>query len=736
MIVPLRFSRSPSLFSVSIGAKAFYYFPTKEFSVPWLTPKKELPFMTPPTVNDHHEQNVHVGTPDVKGRKISPWAWVASVNFAQGLQYSIVTGLFLTIFISMGIPNGVSVFWASMLGWPWVLKPLWGPLVERYWTKRNWTVWMQFIIFISLLGCAASFLLPESGTAFIKSIFGSGYPPFFYISVVCLIIMAFASSTHDIACDGYYMLSLTEKQQSYFVGIRSTAFRIAMIVANGMLIGLAFVVVQSTGPTPTKFTVTSVLPNSAAARSETEPANEILPAVFRYEGEPTQELELRVSKTLMTQDGGTTGSVMINLTRPPKEGYSEAVYIQPEPSKNLLKRIFLSSDTKGFSTSKDKGRLEFTTENWREGQEVIINFPKKITSDVTLTYTASAGDLAMGWAVALGLCALIYLVFFLYHSFIMPYPVGDGGAPTTTHFIRPLAAVFLTVGLPVLLVGLYVWGINFFLHDKLKSFVFGKEISSVESKGFDFFFAATYYLVFIGIVWFMMNIETTRSFILGFFKSMSRFSEIGFYDVFESFFQKPGIAITLGFLLTFRLGEAQLSQLKTPFLLGERATGALGMGLDQFALTNTLYYLGFLTVGGILSGLTIAKFGLKRMIWPCVMLMHLPNSLYIYLAYVQPTALLPINTIVAIEAFGYGFGFASYLLVMIIAAQGPYKTAHYALCTGFMALGMLIPGLWSGFLQELTGYTVFFILVMVFCIPGVLFIPFLKIDNDFGKKAE
>ncbi len=116
--------------------------------------------------------------------------------------------------------------------------------------------------------------------------------------------------------------------------------------------------------------------------------------------------------------------------------------------------------------------------------------------------------------------------------------------------------------------------------------------------------------------------------------------------------------------------------------------------------------------------------------------MHLPNMLYIYLATAMPESLLPVNIVVGIESFGYGFGFAAYLLVMILAAQGPYKTAHYALCTGAMALGYMIPSMWSGFLAEIVGYRMFFILVMFFTLPGVLLVPFLKIDPNFGKKED
>lgn len=695
--------------------------------------------MTPPEAAafPEHEPSVHQGTPDANGRRITPWSWIGTVNFAQGLQYAIVNQLFLIIFSSMGIPTGMAVFWAAMLGWPWVLKPLWSPLVERYWTKRNWTIWMQFVIFVCLVGCAVSFLLPSGFSAALSHLTHTDYPPFFIMSVFFLIILGFAASTHDIACDGYYMLSLTEKQQSYFVGIRSTAFRIALIVANGLLVAVAFMVVQSTGPKPPELTIKALAVVAPAetdeAPEEAKPLPVAEPQPFNYEGEPTDQVQLRLSSTTLTQDASTTGSVMLHITRPPKEGYSEVVIMQAKPSKNILRRLFLSSDTKGFSLVQE--RFEFTTENWREGQEVVFNFPKKISEDVELIYRATAGDLAKGWALALGICALIYALFFLYHRVIMPYPTGDGGTPTNVPFVVPLLSIFVTIAIPLAGIVVYLWLFGY-LREPLQQITVGEKPIGVYKKGFDFAFTSVSYLILLGAVYLKWQIEPIRNSILDFFKTMSRKSEIGFYDVFESFFSKPGIFITLGFLLTFRLGEAQLSFLKTPFLLNDVSTGALGLGLDKFAITNTVYYLGALTAGGVLSGLVISRFGLKKMIWVCVAGMDLPNLLYVLLAAVQPTGVAMINTVVAIEAFGYGFGFAAYLLIMIMAAQGPYKTAHYALCTGFMALGMMIPGLWSGFLQELTGYYVFFWLVMLFCIPGVLFIPYLKIDEEFGKKSK
>src|SRR5690606_35085162 len=106
----------------------------------------------PEDSHDHH--SVHVGDPYSRGRRISPWGWIPTVYFAQGLQYAIVVQLFAIIFFTMGVPNSTTLFWVGLLSFPWTLKPLWGPLVDKYWTKRSWTYWMQGLVAVSFIGCA------------------------------------------------------------------------------------------------------------------------------------------------------------------------------------------------------------------------------------------------------------------------------------------------------------------------------------------------------------------------------------------------------------------------------------------------------------------------------------------------------------------------------------------------------------------------------------------------------
>jgi PAT family beta-lactamase induction signal transducer AmpG len=210
----------------------------------------------------------------------------------------------------------------------------------------------------------------------------------------------------------------------------------------------------------------------------------------------------------------------------------------------------------------------------------------------------------------------------------------------------------------------------------------------------------------------------------------------GFVETFVTFFRRRDIGLVLAFLLLFRLGEAQLVKLLAPFLLDTRAQGGLGLSTAQLGIAYGTFGVAALTVGGLLGGLTISRFGLKRCLWPMVAAIHTPNLLYVALALWQPDSLALVTAAVAAEQLGYGFGFAAYLMFMIHVAEGKHKTAHYALCTGFMALGMMLPGMASGWLQQQLGYTAFFVWVCVATLPSVAVAAMLKIPPEFGRKQE
>jgi PAT family beta-lactamase induction signal transducer AmpG len=193
----------------------------------------------------------------------------------------------------------------------------------------------------------------------------------------------------------------------------------------------------------------------------------------------------------------------------------------------------------------------------------------------------------------------------------------------------------------------------------------------------------------------------------------------GFFEVFVAFFRKPGIGAALAFLLLYRFAEAQLLKLVTPFLLDPRAAGGLGLRTEDVGFVYGTLGVAALIAGGLAGGVAIARFGLKRMLWPMLLAMYVPNLVFIALALAQPASLAVVGAALTVEQFGYGFGFTAYMLYMMLIAEGEHRTAHYAICTGFMALGMMLPGMASGWIQELVGYRWFFVWVCVACLPSI-----------------
>lgn len=206
-------------------------------------------------------------------------------------------------------------------------------------------------------------------------------------------------------------------------------------------------------------------------------------------------------------------------------------------------------------------------------------------------------------------------------------------------------------------------------------------------------------------------------------------------NLFKTFFQKKGIVLSLAFILLYRLGEAQLAKLASPFLLDKPEMGGLNLSTEQVGIIYGTIGVIALLLGGIVGGIVASKHGLKKWLWYMVAAMNLPNLVYVYLAFVQPENIWIISSCVAIEQLGYGFGFTAFMLYLIYVAQGAYQTAHYAICTGFMALGMMLPGMIAGWLQEIMGYDWFFIWVCLCTIPGIILASFLPIPEDFGKKS-
>ena len=414
------------------------------------------------------------------------WAWVPTLYFAEGLPYIAVMTLSLVMYKRMGISNTEVALYTGWLNLPWVIKPLWSPFIDLLRTKRWWIVAMQALVGAGLAGIA--FLIPADH--------------FFQSTLAVFWLMAFASATHDIAADGFYMLGLSPHRQALFVGIRSTFYRIATIAGQGLLIMFA-----------------------------------------------------------------------------------------------------------GYLEKSERG-------------------------------------IPYAWSMTFLVMAGLFLALFVYHAFVLPRPDSD----------RPAA--------------------------------------NVSARGL------------------------LREFLL----------------TFRSFFQKEGIGVALLFMLLYRFPEAQLAKMSIPFLLDPLSESGLGMTTEQIGFTQGTVGIIGLTIGGILGGIAVARNGLKHWLWAMVWAISLPDLVYVYLSYFPETSLLWVNVCIFIEQFGYGFGFTAYMMYLIYFSRGTHSTAHYAICTAFMALGMMLPGMAAGWLQEQLGYRLFFIWIMVCCVATFAVTALLKIDPEFGKK--
>lgn len=417
----------------------------------------------------------------------NPWAWIPTLYFAQGLPYVAVMTISVIMYKRLGLSNTDIALYTGWLYLPWVIKPFWSPFVDIISTKRHWTITMQWLIGIAFAGIA--FALPTSF--------------FFSLTLAIFWLVGFTSATHDIAADGYYMLALTEHQQSLYVGIRSTFYRIATVAGQGLLVILA-------------------------------------------------------------------------------------------------------------------GAIE-----------------------------DSSGDIPFAWSVVFGILSVMFLSFALYHSRILP------------------------------------------------------KVEQTSSRQF-----AT-----ANDVW--------REFI----------------TVFAEFFRKKQVGVAIVFMLLYRLPEAQLVKLINPFLLDPPSAGGLGLSTGQVGIVyGTVGIIG-LTLGGIIGGITAARRGLKFWLRPMAWSMSLTCLTFVYLSFAGEPSLTVVNVCVFIEQFGYGFGFTAYMLYLIYFSEGRHSTAHYSICTGFMALGMMLPGMAAGWIQETIGYQNFFIWTMICCIATIGVTYLIKINPEFGKKV-
>ena len=455
----------------------------------------------------------------MKSNNCSPWFWVPTLYFAEGVPYFVVNNISVMMFTKMGVPNGDMAFFTTLLYFPWFLKGVWSPLVDVVRTKRWWIVTMQ--VLLTALMVLLTLTLPHPSVDVIQT--GQTPISIFTLTLVLFIIAAFASATHDIAADGYYMLAHSPSSQAAFIGIRSTFYRIASVFGQGVLVYIA-------------------------------------------------------------------------------------------------------------------GHIEKST-----------------------------GDIPYSWRVTLGVSAVVFFLITIYHTFFLPHSDEDRPRQNSA--------------------------------DNVKSIEDGVQ----KGNGKDA-------------------------------KSASNWSELA--ESFVTFIKKPNVLWAIAFMLLYRLPEGFLIKMCQPFLVHGTETGALGLSTELVGLIYGTFGVIALLAGGIVGGIVASKIGLKRSLWIMAACMTLPCLTFVYLAIYQPDNIVIISVALCVEQFGYGFGFTAYMLYMMYFSEGEFKTSHYAICTAFMALSMMLPGFVAGYIQEAIGYVNFFWMVMACCVAtvAVTFIVRGQIDEQYGRK--
>jgi PAT family beta-lactamase induction signal transducer AmpG len=525
------------------------------------------------------------------------------------------------------------------------------------------------------------------------------------------------------------MIGLDEHRQALYVGVRSTFYRLAMIFGTGLLVMLAGVLESRTGPRPIE------IPMAAAPKGV-----HIAAATTPHNGE-FLKLEPRTARI----EAGTTTALQATLAQQPKE---KTIVSITRRNSSLLASFFPIGPEQ-LVTIKAGDRLEFTPENWNKPQTIVVGADAKLREETLAVYKATAGNIALTWSMCFAGMAGLFLLMAGLHSFVLPRPLTDGAdaasAPKSP-FLVAAGALVGTMLVPIAIIAALFYVLKYYaipagiaLYHVLlqKSGAFSAEFAAAVKSDNDVRTFITDLLIVL-IIWLIYRSGAIRRASMQGFRTAARASGVAFDDVFISFFSKAGICRMIAFLLLYRLGEALLLKLAAPFLLDPRTKGGLGLTQAEYGLAYGTIGVLSLTFGGILGGVLAGSGGLRKWLVPMCLGLNLPHLLYVYMAYRQPESLGTVMLCVAGEQFGYGFGFAAYMVYMLfIAGQGEHKTSHFALCTGFMALSMMLPGMVSGAIYEIIGdYKHFFMLCVAAGLPGLLLLPFIPLDPEFGKKTK
>jgi PAT family beta-lactamase induction signal transducer AmpG len=624
---------------------------------------------------------------------------------AEGLPYILVNTVSVIIYKRLGVSNTDIALYTSLFYLPWVIKPLWGPLVDLYWTKRRWTLLMQALMGISLMATALA-LQGES-----KLVWWTG-------TLLLFTATAFLSATHDIAADGFYMLGLNPTQQAAYVGIRSTFYRIAIIFGQGILVMLAGVLEAKTGKEPVPILVQAGPPTAAIAA----PA----PKIIEHD-------LIKVEPRSAGLRAGEATTLTVSLLRIPET--TVTLTINQVPSAWYKYMFKFGPEFLVTASSSDRREVLAFAPGTTQPLQAVIQANAKLKEPIDVQFNIGAGDIPLSWGIILGGVGAFFFLAMLYHVFAIPKPASDSGAATTVPFYQ--AAFWLGLAVIVPFVALYLLGQQMHggLIALLRSMAENKEIADQWVKRFSDPLMFVVFGIVAALMLIAVQVGALRRIFGGLFYGASERSGIGFAEVFVTFFQKKGIVQMIAFLLLYRLGDAMLTKMGSPFLLDDREKGGLGFStVDVGLIYGTCGIIG-LTVGGILGGFVLAGGGLKRWLFPMALLTNLPNVLYAYMAWAKPESIWVVLGCVVTEQFFYGFGFAAYMLYMLyIAGSGERKTSHFAIATGFMALSMMLPGMVSGMMESFLGYPIFFTTVAVLSLLGVIIVFFVPLDKDYGKK--
>lgn len=557
---------------------------------------------------------------NVNNKERNPWYWIPSLYFAEGIPYIIVMFVASDMYKTLGVSNTSLAFWTSILYLPWVVKPLWSPFVDIFSTKRKWIFWMQIVLALSFVGVSVALHLPW----------------WFPITLMFLWAMAITSATHDIAADGFYMLALNENKQAFFTGIRSTFYRLAMIVGLGLLVMITGLILDNTG-LESKRLIVKAVPYSEIIESAGDIEMKEYFSIIKGQAENPEikvfpkEIKLPLYDKDVKLDSVDVYFVLTAI--PDNEESVKMTFGQKDGSKD----IYLTG----------KSVFEFDKSNWNIPQKTTIKVKPNLKKSAEARFDAKAGNVSLAWSISIGTLGLLFIILALWHRFLLPYPPTD--------------------------------------------------------------------------------VSSTKG-------------ENGSYGgILASFFKIKGILPAIAFILFYRFAESQLTKMASPFLLDTRENGGLAMSLTEKGFAYGTVGVLSLVIGGILGGVLAARHGLKKWIWWMAIAINLPNIVYIYMSFVQPSNLYTINSMIAVEQFGYGFGFTGYMLFMLyLVSESKFKTAHFAIATGFMALGMMLPGMISGWVQEMLGYSHFFIYVIICTIPSFIALWFVyrTLDPGFGLKKE